>query len=75
MLALNWRGSYPYIKKGNRNDEGNYRPVSILPVVSTVLDKIVYNQMHNYLEQIYAFQSGFRSAHSTDAVSLVGRRW
>ncbi len=43
--------------------------MSILPVASNVLEKIVYNQMHNYLEQnnlIYAFQSGFRSAHSTD---------
>ena len=43
--------------------------MSILLVVSKVLEKIVYNQMHNYLEQnnlIYAFQSGFRSAHSTD---------
>ena len=59
----------PIYKKGNRNDEGNYRPVSILPVASKVLEKIVYNQMHNYLEQnnlIDAFQSGFRSAHSTD---------
>ena len=59
----------PIYKKGNRNYEGNYRPVSILPVASKVLEKIVYNQMHKYLEQnnlIYAFQSGFRSAHSTD---------
>ena len=43
--------------------------MSILPVASKVLEKIVYNQMHKYLEQnnlIYAFQSGFRSAHSTD---------
>ena len=52
----------PIYKKGNRNYEGNYRPVSILPVASKVLEKIVYNQ--NNL--IYAFQSGFRSAHSTD---------
>ena len=59
----------PIYKKGNQNDEGNYRPVSILPVVSKVLERIVYKQMHNYLEHnnlIYAFQSGFRSAHSTD---------
>ena len=59
----------PIYKNGNRNYEGNYRPVSILPVASKVLEKIVYNQMHKYLEQnnlIYAFQSGFRSAHSTD---------
>ena len=40
----------PIYKKGNRNYEGNYRPVSILPVASKVLEKIVYNQMHNYLE-------------------------
>ena len=37
----------PIYKKGNRNYEGNYRPVSILPVASKVLEKIVYNQMHN----------------------------
>ena len=39
------------------------------PVASKVLETILYNQMHRYLEQnnlIYAFQSGFRSAHSTD---------
>ena len=40
--------------------------MSILPVASKVLEKMVYNQMHNHLELIYAFQSGFRSAHSTD---------
>ena len=63
----------PIYKKGNRNYEGNYRPVSILPVASKVLEKIVYNQMHTYLEQnnlIYAFQSGFRSAHSTDTALI-----
>ena len=43
--------------------------MSILPVASKVLEKCFYNQTHNYLEQnnmIYAFQSGFRSANSTD---------
>ena len=59
----------PIYKKGNRNYEGNYRPVSILPVASKVLEKMLYNQRHKYLEQnnlIYAFQSGFQCAHSTD---------
>ena len=42
----------PIYKKGNRNYEGNYRPVSILPVASKVLEQIiVYYQMNNYLEQ------------------------
>ncbi len=39
----------PIYKKGNRNYEGNYRPVSILPVATKVLDIFLYNQMHNYL--------------------------
>ena len=63
----------PIYKKGNINDEGNYRPVSSLPVVSKVLDRIVYKQMHSYLEQnnlMYALQSGFRSAHSTDTALI-----
>ena len=58
----------PIYKKGNRNYEGNYRPVSILPVASEVLEKLYTIIVHNYLEQnnlIYASQSGFRSAHST----------
>ena len=59
----------PIYKKGNINYEGNYRPVSILAVASKVFEIFLYNQMHKYLEQnnlIYAFQSGFRSVHSTD---------
>ncbi len=43
--------------------------MSLLPVATKALDIFLYNQMHNYLEQInliYAFQSWFRSAHSTD---------
>ena len=55
----------PIYKKGNRNDEGNYRPVSILPVASTVLEQIsVYYQMHNYLEQnnpIYTLRTMYNS--------------
>ena len=53
----------PLFKKGNRNNEGNYRPVSILPVVSKILERVVYDQINTYLsnnEIIYKFQSGFR---------------
>lgn len=44
------------------------RPVSILPFLSKVLEKVVHNQMRNYL-QIHdildPYQSGFRNNHST----------
>ena len=61
----------PIYKKGNRNYEGNYRPVSILPVASKVLEKLSTIRCIINLEQnnmIYAFPSGFCSAHSTGTV-------
>ncbi len=59
----------PLFKKGNRCDPGNYRPISILSVASNFFERIVYNQMNEYLTKsslIYMFQSGFRKSHSTD---------
>ena len=59
----------PLYKKGSRSCEGNYRPVSILPVLSKVFERIVYNQFHQYLcdnNILYRFQSGFRPSFSTE---------
>jgi len=59
----------PLFKKGSRSCEGNYRPVSILPVISKIFEKVVYKQFYKYLSDndvIYKFQSGFRSSFSTD---------
>ena len=60
----------PLYKKGCRNYEGNYRPVSILPVVSKIMEKVVYKQVNEYLMEhklIYDLQSGFRSHYSTNS--------
>ena len=48
----------------------NYRPISLLPVVSKVLEKVVYTcrQLYNFLTRnalLYNSQYGFRSGHST----------
>ena len=59
----------PVFKKGNRNLPENYRPVSILTVVSKVLEKAIYIQLETYLKNnniLYSHQSGFRKKHSTD---------
>ena len=59
----------PLYKKGDCNYEGNYRPVSILPIVSKIMERLVYNQFYKYLcdkNLFYEFQSGFRSGFSTD---------
>ena len=59
----------PLFKKNSRSDVGNYRPVSILSVVSKILEKAVYKQLEMYLSGnnlIYSLQSGFRGSYSTD---------
>ena len=59
----------PLYKKNSNLDVGNYRPVSILSVVSKILEKAVYAQLEAYLVEnniIYDYQSGFRSSFSTD---------
>ena len=38
----------PLFKKGDRNMEGNYRPVSILPVVSKIVERVIYDQLMKY---------------------------
>ena len=53
---------------GKRIDPFNYRPISIIPVVAKVFERIIYDQLHNYLvanSLLSSHQSGFRSLHST----------
>ena len=40
-----------YKKCGNRSDPSNYRPISIIPVVAKVFERIVYDQLYRYLTE------------------------
>ena len=65
---LNMARVIPLYKKGDRNYKGNYRPVSIHPIISKNLDRAVYDQLYSYLDKkglMYKFQPGFRSTYST----------
>ena len=60
----------PLFKKNSRLDVGNYRPVSILPIISKILERAIYVQIEAYLKEnklLYDYQSGFRRSHSTDS--------
>ena len=54
-------------KKNDKTEVGNYRPVSILSIISKVFERVVYCQVEAYLDQkklLYKFQSGLRSRFS-----------
>ena len=62
----------PLFKKGSKLDPGNYRPVSILNVLSKVLERAVHTQLSEYLERrdlLFLNQSGFRGGFSTDCLA------
>ena len=51
----------------------NYRPISIIPVVAKVFERIVYDQVLAYINNhnlISNCQSGFRGLHSTATALL-----
>ena len=59
---------YQYIKKNNKQDIKNYRPISLLPICGKVLENIIFDDIHNYLflnNLITDRQSGFRKNDST----------
>ena len=58
----------PLFKGGNRNGVGNYRPVSLLPLSSKIIEKIDHNRLLSFLEEnniLDPNQGGFRKGHST----------
>ena len=40
-------------KSGERSSMENYRPVSVLPVLSKFIERIVHQQLYSYLEKKY----------------------
>ena len=59
----------PLYKKNSKTHVWNYRPISVLSVISKVFEKVVFMQLSDYLSEnrlLYEFQSGFRSSYSTD---------
>ena len=58
----------PLFKSGDHDIFTNYRPVSILPAFSKILEKLIYNRLLKFLNKfniLSDIQYGFRKHHST----------
>ncbi|XP_045488502.1 uncharacterized protein LOC123690046 [Pieris rapae] len=63
----------PIHKAGSKFDPCNYRPISVLPVLSKVFEKILYKRLHSFLNSkdfFYQKQYGFRAQSNTLAATI-----
>ena len=55
----------PIFKKGDKSILSNYRPISVLPCFSKILERIMFNRLYIYLAEnniLFNKQFGFSSS-------------
>ena len=70
IFPKNWKKAnvVPIHKKNKKNDITNYRPISLLPIFAKVFEKLIFNNLYDYLRSnslITSKQSGFIQGDST----------
>ena len=66
-----WKHSlvHPIHKSGDHSDPSNFRPISIVPVITKIVERAVHQQLYAYLSEndlLSSSQHGFRPRHSTE---------
>lgn len=59
----------PIFKNGKRYNCNDYRPISVLPVISKIIEKIMNDKLSNFLENknlLFSGQYGFRPSRDTE---------
>ena len=62
-----------YKNKGDKHLYENYRPISLLPIFSKIMERLIYNKVFDFLvryEILFESQYGFRSGHNTTHATL-----
>jgi hypothetical protein len=62
----------PILKKGNKSEISNYRPISLLTSFSKIFEKVIFNRLHNHVNDTNILaqeQFGFRNNSSTETAS------
>ena len=63
----------PVFKAGKKTAMKNYRPISVLPLFSKIMEKVIQLQLVNYTNEnklLSIYQSGFRKKHSTETAAV-----
>ena len=64
----------PSFKKGESSLLINYRPISLLPTISKIFERIIHNQMYDHFNDnnlLAEQQYGFRKLHSTEFAAVT----
>ena len=67
----------PVFKKGDRDVKDNYRPVSILPVISKIFEKLLCKQITMFIDPLLSkFHCGFRKGYGAqDCLLAILEHW
>ena len=64
--SLKFGNITPAHKKDEITNKENYRPVSVLPLISTIFERVIHDQLSENLEKyLHSMLCGFRKTHST----------
>ena len=77
-FPIEWKTAevVPVLKEGDHEKPNNYRPISLLPVLSKLCERIALNQLMPYLvenDRVSAHQSGNKKWHSIETSLTVNR--
>ena len=61
----------PLFKKKDKLNKDNYRSVNLLPIISKILERVLFNQVAEYMEPLlHKHLSGFRKGHSCQDILM-----
>ena len=70
--GMNYAAVTPIHKKDDKTDSINYCPISILPNLSKVYERLMYNQISSYFDSVFSeFQCGFRKGFNAQHCLLT----
>ena len=64
----------PIFKGGDSSQLSNYKPVSVLPCFSKILERLMYNRLLSFVKKhslLYNYQFGFRKGYSTNFAMIT----